>query len=361
MKILISVGSLTEGGAERVAAVLANGLADRGHEVVVLTNLRKPITYRLNKKVRAIDFVKESILTCWRPTWRFRKVILTEKPDVLLGFGSYQTLLCKLGQWFSLQNIPVIYSEHNVLERPREVGFSLLEKFYKFYFSRICSAMTVLTQADKDYAGKRLKNLHVMPNPMALTPCESVPVKDKIIIAVGRLNVWYVKGFDLLLVAWGKISSKYPEWKLQIVGGGSEESRDRIRSFAKQSGCEKSLELIPYTSDIASLYQKASIFVLSSRYEGFGLVVTEAMSQGCACIAADFKGRQSEIINHEQDGLLCKVESSDAIADNIERLINNQSLRERLQRVGIESSKRFLPELYAERWERLLIQLCKKV
>ena len=117
---------------------------------------------------------------------------------------------------------------------------------------------------------------------------------------------------------------------------------------------------MPYTDDIAPAYQKASIFALCSRYEGFGLVLTEAMSQGCASIAADYKGRQSEIITDGVNGLLCPVEDFYAIANKLEMLINNGSLRRKLQINGIERSKDFLVEGYAQRMEVLLEHLRHK-
>ncbi|WP_337804797.1 glycosyltransferase [Segatella sp.] len=83
---------------------------------------------------------------------------------------------------------------------------------------------------------------------------------------------------------------EHPDWYLRIVGHGDEEAVSYLKSLA--AGIPN-IEFKPYTPNIREEYQKASVFVLSSRYEGFGLVLTEAMSQGCDCIACDYKGRQS--------------------------------------------------------------------
>lgn len=360
MKLILNVGGLAFGGAERVAVDLANGLSRKGHKIIVLTDLRKQISYKLDKVVDVRHFNSRRVTNCFKSVWEYSRIIKQECPDAILGFGSYQSFLAKVSQFASGVHTLVIYTEHNVLDRPKGVDFPLREKFYKFYFSRLCDAMTVLTQADKNYADKRLKNLYVMPNPMSLNPITNIGKKDKVILAVGRLNVWYVKGFDLLIKAWGNICCKYPDWTLHIIGAGSNVDKERLIGFAKKSSCEDRLKILPYTDDIASAYRKASIFILSSRYEGFGLVLTEAMSQGCACIAADYKGRQAEIITDGINGLLCPTESSDAISEQLERLIVDERLKLSLQEKGIERSKEYLVEGYAEKWEKLLEHLLNK-
>lgn len=357
MKIILNVGSLSFGGAERVAVDLANGLSRRGHKVIVLVNLNKRVSYRLDESVDVRHFDSRRILSCFKPVWEYSRIIRMERPDAILGFGSYQSFIAKLSQVLSLVRPLVIYTEHNVLERPLGVKFPFQEKFYKFYFSRVCDAMTVLTEADKAFVKGKLKNVHVMPNPMGLVPTQKIGTRKNIILAVGRFNVWYIKGFDILIQAWGKICRKYTDWELHIIGSGEIQDQVRLLDFAKDFGCENRIHLLPFTDDIAPVYLDSSIFVLSSRYEGFGLVLTEAMSQGCACIAADYKGRQSEIITHEVDGLLCPTDDPNAIADQIECLINDEQLRFRLQSSAIERSKDFSVEGYAIKWERLILKL----
>lgn len=357
MKIFILVGSLTSGGAERVASDMASGLSKRGHNVILYTDTNKPISYVPNDAVQVKKFEPQSIARCIMPIIKMSREIKVERPDVIIGICGYLTFLCKMAQILSGIKIPVIYSEHNSLERPVYAKLSIINKFYKFYFSRICSAMTVLTEADKKYVDGKLKNVYVMPNPLGILPCENVPVKENIILAVGRLSAWHYKGFDLLLAAWGNVCQKYPEWKLRIVGGGNSDCRNKLYQFAKQYNCENQFQLQEYTDNIIDFYQKSAIFVLSSRYEGFGLVVTEAMSQGCACIAANYKGRQSEIISNGIDGLLCETDNILAITEGIERLIDDSEFRANIQKSAITSSKRFSQEIYAEKWEQLLNRL----
>ena len=149
-----------------------------------------------------------------------------------------------------------------------------------------------------------------MPNPLGLQPVNDIPHKQNIILAVGRLDDWHVKGFDVLIRAWARVVSSFKflvstdGWKLQIAGTGSEESLNYLKQLCKENGVEDSVEFLGFRKDVEKLYQEASIYVLSSRYEGFGLVLIEAMSQGCACVACDYKGRQREIIAPEEDECL---------------------------------------------------------
>ena len=93
---------------------------------------------------------------------------------------------------------------------------------------------------------------------------------------------------------------------------------------------------------------------MSSRYEGFGMVLIEAMSQGCACIACDYKGRQSEIIQNDSQGIICPVEDVDSLASAIERMILDKSYREKCQYNAIERSKFYSLDNTMDRWETII-------
>lgn len=357
MKIFIVVDCLTIGGAERVACDMASGLSRRGHQVSIYTNTSYPISYKPDESVQVTDFKPKSILKCYSPIMFLSREIKQEKPSVLIGICGYLSFICKSAQIISGLKIPVVYSEHNSLDRPANAKLNLQNWFYKFCFSKWCDAMTVLTEADKRFAQGKLRNLHVMPNPLGLIPCNTVPKKEKIILAVGRLKAWNYKGFDILIDAWGRVSAKFPDWKLIIVGKGSQVERNIIYSFAKKFQCEKQFELYPYTEDIISFYQNASIYALSSRYEGFGLVLIEAMSQGCACVATDYKGRQSEIITDGVDGILCSPDKVEFFSKGLEKLISDDDYRTQLQKTALETSRHFTVSHYAEMWEALLYHL----
>ena len=200
---------------------------------------------------------------------------------------------------------------------------------------------------------KGIKNVEVLYNPLFLNPIGKIPKKMNIVMAAGRLDGWHVKGFDLLMKAWKEISPKHPDWKLRLVGQGTEHTKEYLINLAKPYA--DSIEFVPYTPNIQEEYKNASIFVLSSRYEGWGLVMIEAMSQGCAVIACDFKGRQHEAIKDGENGLLCKTECPDDISKKVEILITESNLRERLQNNAVNSLDYYAENVVAKRLEKIII------
>lgn len=353
MKILFLCHCLTGGGAERVAVSLANGLIVRGNEVIMLTDLHKVITYEINSKVRLLQ-VNNGVSSPFRKRLQvylqIRKILKKEKPSVIISIMPFYAVEARIATWTSYW-CPIIMTEHNSFERPCDAPFKLRQKLEKFYFNYMYDHITVLTKADFDCLNGRFRNISVMPNPLFLTPLANVPKKQKVILAVGRLDVWKVKGFDLLIMAWKEIADQYEDWILKIVGEGSNENLNILKEIG--SGCQKII-FEPYTNDITLEYRKAEIFVLSSRYEGFGLVLTEAMSQGCACIACDYKGRQTEIIENGKSGLVCRVDDTEDLKSKIITLIENLSLRTVLQQNALRAVIRFSEDNILSRWVDLL-------
>ena len=102
------------------------------------------------------------------------------------------------------------------------------------------------------------------------------------------------------------------------------------------------------------MYQRAAIFVLSSRYDGFGLVLIEAMSQGCACVACDYKGRQSEIISSQEQGIICEPDNVDALAKAMLTLINDENKRNKMGIHAIARASDFTIDKIVELWDDIL-------
>lgn len=361
MKIFIVCARLCDGGAERVAVTLANGFADKGHQVTVVSNLFLPQTYVVNETVSLKNLIKKDkgkVRKWIGAIVQLRNYLQKEKPDVIIGIMSLCSVISRIAA-IGLK-IPVVMTEHDAFERPPSAAFSKMEYFSKFYLNRIFRYITVLTETDNAIVRNRFKNVAVMPNPLALQSLLTVPEKKKYILAAGRLDDWHYKGFDNLLRAWAMISELYPGWKLQIAG--REDSRypgkaDYLYNLAKDLGLDNRIDFLGYRTDMETLYKYSSIFVLSSRYEGFGLVLIEAMGQGCACVACDYKGRQREIIRNENEGIICKPEHINELAHSISRLINDEQYRMKVQKHAVERSKYYSIENIIKRWELFLSKI----
>lgn len=392
MKICIVCPRLCHGGAERVAVSLANGFVGRGHEVMFFADLYEEQTYVFNDAVKVQNLVPQTKnkLKKWSGAVKLlRKQLKYDKPNAIIGIMPLCSIVAKLAS--TGMGIPVIATEHNSNERPMSAPMPLFIKFYKFFLSKFFSRVSVLTEVDRNVIGNRIKNVVVMPNPLVLSPVVNVTIKNKIILAAGRVDNWHVKGFDVLIRAWGrvngqlkidngKLSSNGEPWKLVIAGvWRNPETRTYLDGIAEKSGVLDKIEYTGFVEDMQSLYQEASIFVLSSRYEGFGLVLIEAMSQGCACVACDYKGRQREILNPAQDksletrnlnletrnrkfetcdtGILCEPDNVEALASAMEKMITDDEYRESVRKSAIERSKYYSIENTMDRWEALLKQV----
>lgn len=360
MRIAICVHNLTGGGAERVASLWAKGFWQQGDDVcVILSDKFAPITYKLPKDVkiynidvnghgRLVDFVLRKTI---QP--RILHNVFEEfAPDIVIAV---------LLDWGPLifksrgdLNFKIIGTDHNSYERPNDAPMPKKQWIDKFKTNKRYDHVTVLTQADIDYIGNRLSHVSVLPNPLVFNQIDFLPRRQKRVLAVGRLDVWYVKGFDLLIKAFGKIALNFPNWELCIMGKGSDVTVSMLKNIAIKCGIENRFKIIPYQSNPLPEYRRSEVFCLSSRYEGFGMVLVEAMSQGCACIACDYKGRQKEIITDESCGLTCEAGDVDALANALQKMLEDDEYRKSISKAAIERSKYYNLDRIMERWEDII-------
>jgi glycosyltransferase involved in cell wall biosynthesis len=376
MKIGIVQVALSHGGAERVGVMLANGFQQHGHQVFILTDLNERIDYHVDDDVQILDFVGKntnSFMKWIKAVKNIRKSMKIEKPDVLIGIMGLRTLVTYIA-CLGL-HVPVVMTEHNSFERPESAPMSFSLRVFKFWINKLYKHITVLTEADKRIAERNgLRNVVVMPNPLSMKPVAVIPNKEKVILGAGRVDSWHVKGFDVLVKAWATLYEKYPDWSLLIAGLCDIKAHyERIPLIIEELDISERTKLIGYVQDVESLYKKSELFVLSSRYEGFGLVLIEAMSQGCACIACDYKGRQREIFEELrvgrieglkngsievcEDGILCEPDNVEALASAMEKMIEDESYRRKAQENAVERSRFYSIENTIDRWEGYLKQV----
>lgn len=377
MKIFIVCNNLGRGGAERVGVSLANGFSQNKHQVFILTDIYQEANYPISSKVQIFPMndKNDGKLKKWcKAVMAVRRYVRQEKPDVIIGIMDICTFISYIAT-LGLSN-PVIMTEHNSFERPASAPLSFRKKIFKFWINKIYKNITVLTEADKLFIGKRLKNVTVMPNPLFLNPIKATPSKEKIVLAAGRVDDWHYKGFDILICAWHKLlvsSSTIQDssWWLKIAGAGKKESFEYLMNLLPDGNwihneddnenenwfwrSEKyHIEFLGFQKDMESLYKKSEIFVLSSRYEGFGLVLIEAMSQGCAPVACDYKGRQREIIQDDNQGLCCEPDNVEELADAIQKMMIDDDYRKRVQLNALERSKFYNLDNIISMWESFL-------
>lgn len=318
------IGNLNNsGGTERVTSLIANKLCEDNRYNIFILSLwegQKPF-FSLNANIKTYSLynIKPSFKKQLFPTIKkIRNFVKDNKIDVLIDVDS---ILCVFTVP-ALMGLTInhICWEHfnfktNLGSRYRDLGRFLATKF--------CDYIVVLTKKDKEFWEDGIKNIRariiVIPNPTPYEYNNYIPNFDnKIVLAVGRLT--FQKGFDLLLQAWKQVVSVKEDWKLQIVGNGEDESK--LKNLANQLNIIDSVEFIPATQNIAEYYQSASIFCLSSRFEGFGMVILEAMSFGLPVVSFNCEVGPNELINHHYNGLLAEPLNITDLSDCILEMIN---------------------------------------
>jgi glycosyltransferase involved in cell wall biosynthesis len=173
------------------------------------------------------------------------------------------------------------------------------------------------------------------------------------VLAAGRLT--WQKGFDLLIDAFVPIAREYPDWQLRIYGEGNREQRLRRRIL--RHGVYNNVFLMGATQRLGEFMSRASLFALSSRYEGFGMVIVEAMSKGLPVVSFDCPRGPAEIIEPGSDGILVPPQDVLGMTEALRELIQDGDKRQRYGAAAVEKAHKYESGEIGARWESLLAQL----
>jgi glycosyltransferase involved in cell wall biosynthesis len=222
---------------------------------------------------------------------------------------------------------------------------------------RSLDALSVLTAGDeRDYGallqGTRPRVVRI-PNALPRLRGGRASPDARIVVAAGRLN--RQKGFDLLIRAFAPVAERHPDWQLRIHGGGRE--RDALREQIFAAGLYEQAFLMGPTERLGEALAAGSVFALSSRFEGFGLVLLEAMSKGLAVVGFDCPRGPADIVADGRDGLLVPAEDVDALSRALLTVIEDRELRVRLASAGLQKAHSYDPEVIGARWLALIDEL----
>ncbi len=199
-----------------------------------------------------------------------------------------------------------------------------------------------------------LNNVAVIHNPLSFFPEGQSDCTSKQVIAVGRYQPQ--KGFDLLIPAWKIVNEQHPDWVLRIYGDGM---REELQQQIDELGIGSTCILEHSVPNIADKFIESSIFVLSSRYEGFGLVVTEAMACGVPPVSFACHCGPRDIIREGEDGFLVERENIGQLAEKIIYLIEHEDERKEMGRKGRINVERFRMEVICKQWQELFESVVK--
>jgi glycosyltransferase involved in cell wall biosynthesis len=359
MRLTLVISGLGSGGAERVLSRLANCWVQRDHEVTLLTLSCEEPFYQLDSQVRhvalGVDFASSSLLEALRANAMklrsLRRAIADSGPDVVVSFldtTNILTLFATLGM-----RLPVIVSEridpfHN--NELRRIWRVLRRVSYPLAAKVVVQTEAVLARM-KPLLGKIVT---AIPNPVVDSGArhrahDASPAERKWIIGIGRLTEQ--KGFDLLLEAFARIAAKHVDWSLRILGDGP--AFASLERQIRNLGLEGRALLLGRTSDPFPLLVESSLFVMSSRFEGFPNALCEAMACGLPVISFDCPSGPSEIIRNRVDGILLPKEDLSALAGAMDSLMSDPDKRKSLATHSPEIIQRFGLERVLDEWEQL--------
>lgn len=377
MKIAYLYTELTiSGGADRVLTDKANYLAEHGYDVTIITEsqMGRPVVFPLSPKVKMVDmgidfnkqyeynFLLRSViyLKCIQQyKVRLQELLKELKPDIvvtLMGrsldfITSINDGSIKIGEAHTTKNH---LRSYHLLEARGGLYKILAKQLRKKQIANASklSALVLLTPQDAD-DWKGVTKTYVIANAIHQMPKESGILTNKQAIMVGRYND--AKGYDYLTEAWAIVHQKHPDWKLNIYGSG--ELHDKVERWIRDKHLESSMIMHEPTNQIMEKYLESSICVLSSIYEGFSLVIMEAMACGVPCVSFDSPFGPRNIIKNGEDGILVEYLNSQALADNICKVIEDEQLRKQLGEKAKQNIQRFSQDAIMKQWTDLFESL----
>lgn len=359
MRIALVISSLGAGGAERVIIGLANHWAARGWAVTLMT-FEPPGTrpyYPVDPRVtlRQLDLVASTrrlraIRQSLRRIFVLRKAIRAIGPDVVISFLAkinITTVLATRGL-----DLGVIVSERN---NPDRQAVSPIWRWLRHRLYGIADRLVTPSQGVMMSlpASVRARG-RVIPNPVDLPEPRTRGAGGHTLVAAGRLE--NQKGFDLLLQAFAQVANDHPEWRLVIWGEGT--GRGELEALRDSLGLADRVSLPGLTERPGQWVEDADLFVLSSRFESFGNVVTEAMAAGLPMVVADCPWGPGEIVQHGVDGWLVPPEDVAALALGLDKLMADGQLRQQLAAAALHNVQRFGRESVMAMWDDLVGNVC---
>ena len=356
MKIMFCLGSMTKGGAERVIANLSNELIKKYDISIVVTPPDKPM-YKLNNKIEyyTLDTThkKNNVLyRTYKRIKRLRIIIKKTNPDIIVSLlpePTFRLMIAKIG--LHKKTIISVRNDPNV-----EYNNIFKKMLVKLLYTKADGFIFQTPDAQKWFSKKIQKKSVVIPNPInedfICKPYEGE--RDKTIVNVGRLAAQ--KNQKLLIDAFYEVNKKYKDYKLKIYGSG--ELKEELQNQINLLKLNKNVFLMGDVDNIKDEIYKASMFVLSSDYEGMPNALMEAMALGLPCISTDCPiGGPNYLINNHENGILVSVNNKEELVLAILKIIRNKDFSQHLAKKSHDSSMRYCPNIIINEWDNYLIKI----
>lgn len=354
MKIL-TVGYLHgAGGAERQIILLSNQMAQRGHDVTLCVLSEYKSKYKIEDNVNVVDLtgVEKGGLSILRRLTAFRNLVAKVCPNVIINYNLQSAYFCL--------TIPkklrgkVVYSERG---DPYDDEYSgILGKLRDFTVPRM-DGLVFQSEGARDFFPDKVKDKSIVIHNSVNVPQDKYPIpiiREKRIVNVGRLHPQ--KNQKLLIDAFGKIASSFPEYTLDIYGDGplKEELQKQINSL----GLTERIHLNVSRKDVWQCIYTASLFVLTSDYEGMPNALMEAMALGLPCISTDCRpGGARTLIDNGINGYIVPLRDEEALAERISYILSHYEEAKKIATEAMTLKNTHSEEVIFEKWNNYLSNL----
>ena len=379
MKLIYCTHSLCNpGGMERVLVNKVTYLVEKLHwdvSIVTTDQKKRPVFYPLPQRVRMTDLeINYSDDNSKHPVGkiigylfkrrthrkRLTAFLMKEKADIVVSlYPSESSFIPKIKDG-SKKVLELHYCKFFRLQYGRSGLLGLIDRWRTKQDERIVrrfNKFVVLTKEDKGYWGD-LPNIEVIPNAAKFIGNTYSDVLRHRVIAVGRMD--YQKGFDRLICAWEIIQQheQFKDWHLDIFGQG--EWRDMLQQMIDERGLGASVALNAPTKSIGREYADSAMLVMSSNYEGFPMVMIEAMASGLPVVSFDFKCGPKDIIDNNVNGILVHNGDIKGLADAMMRLMGDEELRRSMSVQARKVVDTYSEETVMKQWVELFESLVEK-
>lgn len=360
------------GGVERALTVKANYFAEHfGYDItIILTEGKdKPLFYPLSDKIKVInlDINFEELWTCsfvkkifvyLKKQRQYKKLLTQElmriRPDITISLLRREINFINKIHDGSKKIGELHVNRANYRNFKTEKSNLVKDIFAKFWSDNLVGhlrkldKLVVLTEKDHE-AWAELEQVVVIPDPLPFVPESVSSLTEKRVIAVARYS--YEKGIDLLLQAWAEVEKQCADWYLDIYGDGDTTSYEILMDELEID--KRRCRLNGRTNDVEYEYCHSSLFVLSSRFEGFGMVIVEAMACGLPVVAFDCPWGPRAIIKDGEDGILAANGNPIVLAQDLISLMQDDDKRNMMSSKAKVHVRRFAIDQIALQWKQL--------
>lgn len=354
--IAFVIGKLSSGGAERVISTLSNEFINRFNVTIITLEESLPF-YALHKEVNVVSCYHQikkpsnffdSIKLNYNLVKRISQIAKDHKIDLLIGFITSANIITTIAA--KLNRIPCIISERN---NPLMNNVPRFWALLRTYVYPMANRLVLQTNGVKKIYLKKIRanKLVVLPNPIAsgLSQLRKFDTeKKKIILTVGRLIE--DKCHKDLIEAFGAINPK--GWKVQIIGDGN--YKQKLIKIIEENNLSNKVEILSKIKNIDSYYNQASIFVFTSKTEGFPNALLEAMHFGVPTISTDCNFGPSDLIEDGVNGNLIPVGDKELLTKKLSTLIEDKELQKQFSKNAIGSTEKYISANVAKQWEALI-------